>query len=468
MPLVSQKNQPGSLHFLLLIAVFLLSRCIFYYAGIWFDFTPLTSYWQYLDTWSLQHNLLQALWYQSAQPPLFNLFLGALLKLSPGYPSLIFPLIFMMISMINAALLLKIIAIISRNLKLATGVSIIYLLAPATVLLENELFYTGFVSMLFLVSALLLLKWIETRRSLYSFFFFLMLAMICLTKSFYHLAWMGLVALLLSIKFFPGIPVRKAAIAAAFPLFLVAGWYGKNYYLFRNFSASSWVGMNLARLVYHDKVVIDSSSIASVPPFFPVSSYTRFIDPAIDSLEKRNGLVLNKEFKQGRDINMFNAQYSRISRLYLQAAKEEIAKHPGTYLKNVSTAGLIFFTPASSYFKVQENEKKMKYYDAAGSLNFNSFFTEKSHQKKSLAISSLVMMLFYAVSIAHHIRISKDPGNFSSLNYFILITIFYSLLVSSFFEYGDNMRFRYEIQPLFLVLLAQYFQALLNRRKRLE
>jgi hypothetical protein len=51
----------------------------------------------------------------------------------------------------------------------------------------------------------------------------------------------------------------------------------------------------------------------------------------------------------------------------------------------------------------------------------------------------------------------------SLFNIFIMLTIGYVFLASSFFEHYENMRFRFEATPLFLVLLAQAIMIRGNR-----
>jgi hypothetical protein len=67
-----------------IMAAFALSRVAAHAAGIRFDATPLTWYWQYIDPVLLQERLLESLYYSHTQPPLFNLLLGINLKLFPS------------------------------------------------------------------------------------------------------------------------------------------------------------------------------------------------------------------------------------------------------------------------------------------------------------------------------------------------------------------------------------------------
>ena len=66
---------------LAIAGVFAVSRVAARLAGVTFDTSPLTRFWQIADTNLLHHHLLQTLWNLHSQPPLFNLWLGINLKL---------------------------------------------------------------------------------------------------------------------------------------------------------------------------------------------------------------------------------------------------------------------------------------------------------------------------------------------------------------------------------------------------
>ena len=78
---------------LVIVLVFILSRIMFSLKGGSFLATPLLFAKQYLDPLLLENDLLRSLFYLHSQPPLFNFFLGAILKVSP-MPALSYELLF--------------------------------------------------------------------------------------------------------------------------------------------------------------------------------------------------------------------------------------------------------------------------------------------------------------------------------------------------------------------------------------
>jgi hypothetical protein len=69
---------------LLLTAAFVISRIAYYRAGVRFDLSPLFGYWQYVDLDLLRHDLVRSVYYLHSQPPLFNLYLGLVVKVFGG------------------------------------------------------------------------------------------------------------------------------------------------------------------------------------------------------------------------------------------------------------------------------------------------------------------------------------------------------------------------------------------------
>ncbi len=72
----------------------------------------------------------------------------------------------------------------------------------------------------------------------------------------------------------------------------------------------------------------------------------------------------------------------------------------------------------------------------------------------------LILYVFVFFILA---RITLQTRSITPWNLFILITIGFVFVISSFFEHYENMRFRFETEPLFLILAAQVFSRLFSR-----
>jgi hypothetical protein len=465
----------------LLLIVFLLSRLIVLAAGIQMDYMALFRNWQYLDVTTLRTNLLAGLWYDHTQPPIFNLFLGLVVKTFGSGASLAFILLFKAFTLLNSFLLLAILRKITGHPWLPLIITLFYLLSPATFIFENELFYTSFITFLLLTAAWFLVRlgppilahqpdhagvtWGKAAG------FFLPLILVCLTRSMYHIVWL---LILSGIVWFANREKRNANIllwSAFISLLMVGSWYVKNAILFHSFSTSTWMGMNMARNVFHDAPVADSSRIASIEPFSRISAYHNFV-PAnygteYSGLEDRD---LMEEFKNDSFINEKNIAYIAVSRRYTEECKQAIKTHPFSYARNVAQSAIIYFAPATRYPTTEYLSEKMKWYDVLYSFNLSHFAHGKQQRRIALTISAIPKFFIYLFVffwlVRETIRRRQVPGGL--LTIFITLVIGYIFSISSLFEHYENMRFRYEAEPLFLLLSGIVLSGLLTRRKGLR
>lgn len=429
------------------------------------NYDSINVYWQYLSLDSLQHDLLKGVWYNHTQPPIFNLFLGGILKLFGSYAALAFPLIFKLITIINVLLLYKCLKLLVCYSKIPLIISLLYVLSPATMILENELFYTTFITMLLLTSSYFLIQF--TRRNNYWFAigFLLPLAFACLTRGMYNIGWLVVIALV-SIFYFRKTAFRTLTVVSVCCIVLATSWYVKNYVIFEKFTTSTWLGMNLARNVFHDHDVKDSSKIESIEPFSQISVYRPFITGV---LEKRyaglNDAELLKEFKNGKHVNLNHISYIEVSQKYAEASKAQIKRNPAAYLRNVLQSVVIFFAPATRYPFAEIQSQKIKYYDIAYSFNLNHFAKGKEERRWAMVLSSMPKIIMYVITFGLILTGIKRRKYVSALNLFILLTFAYIFFISSCVEHYENMRFRFEIEPLFLLLLSQVLDQNLKKGK---
>jgi hypothetical protein len=468
-------NSPGEKQsyrseILVLLIAFLLSRTLVAFSGIHFKYQALYVYWQYLDTETLRHHLLQGLWYDHSQPPLFNLLLGLVLKLAGSHAPLVFSSSLHLISLVNCLLLFTLLKRTVPNRYIPVIVTLVYLLSPALMILESELFYTTFISMLLLIGSFFLVRLdSDSRKPPVAapaphasrqwgnvIGVCLPLLMLCLTRSMYHLLWLILVGAVLLYRLRKSAVFPKLLAGLSFCLLLTAGWYGKNYVVFGQFAASSWIGMNFARVVFYDHYSSDSSRIEAIEPFSDLRYYRSFIHG--DDEKKFAGLddrdLIQKE-KNDSFRNLNQVEYLEISRQYMAASKAYVKARPFTYLGNVLKATIIFFAPATRYPYAEPEAAKIRYYDLFYSFNLSQLAKGLQQRRIALTLSAIPKMLVYMAVFWILLKDAIRRNEMTLLNLFIFGTIGFVFLISSLIEHYENMRFRYEIEPLFLVLLGQ-------------
>ena len=438
-----------------LLASFLISRIILSFFKVEMDYSAIATYWQYLSLDSLENNLLNGIWYNHTQPPVFNLFLGGITKLFGTEAASVFPYVFRLITIINVTLLCKSLQLLVTHPKIPLFVSLLYLLSPATMILENELFYTTFMTMLVLVSSYSLIRFDKERSYLFAFGFMLPLAVACLTRSMYNLSWLIVIAVVSTI-YYKKLSLRMLTIASVMCVLLAGSWYLKNYFIFGKFTTSTWLGMNLARNVFHDHTFPDTTKIESIEPFSKISSYQRFISGNLEN--KYAGLndhELLSEFKNGSHVNENHINYIEVSEKYADASKAYIKSNPWSFVKNAMQSSVIFFAPATRYPFAEPQSKKIQFYDVAYSFNLTHFAKNKGERRVALVVSALPKIILYVLTFGFVILGLKRTGRISAVNLFIILTFLYIFSVSTLMEHYENMRFRFEIEPLYLLLLGQ-------------
>lgn len=162
---------------LTIILIFIAYRIFFLLNGG--SFISKTIYFakQYLDPLYLKDDLLRSIFYLHSQPPLFNLLLGTVLKISPA-PSLTFELIFRTIGLLIPLLFYGILILIGIKRIPAFWITIVFMFNPTLILYENLLYYTYLEAFLILLAIFFLLRWL-IDKIFYNLIFF-WISMLCL------------------------------------------------------------------------------------------------------------------------------------------------------------------------------------------------------------------------------------------------------------------------------------------------
>ena len=147
-------RSPDLPYLLALAALFAVSRVVFRLVGVRFSTDQLRIAIQYLDPELLRHHLAQSVWYLHTQPPLYNLFLGVVLKLFPGHEGLAFHAVHLALGLAFCLALYLLLAGFSLPRPAAAAIALAVSVSPAAILYENRLFYDYPVLVLLTLAAL--------------------------------------------------------------------------------------------------------------------------------------------------------------------------------------------------------------------------------------------------------------------------------------------------------------------------
>jgi hypothetical protein len=439
--------------------------------GVRFADETLGTLYQYLDPVILREDLARGLYYLHAQPPLFNLGLGMVLKLFPASYSVVFSLLFGL----AALLLLLGMTWLMKDQGVPGVVNgivvLVFALSPNFVVYRNWLFYTLPVALLLVAGAVFLSVYSRTgRRVALGAFAFCAVALM-LTRSLYHPLYLVIVAAAV-VPFLAPKPRREFALAAALSLLAVNVWFLKNHVLVDSYSASTWVGLSLAKRwpISQDETRA-LKELGALPPFWhrrpflepdELRSYGFFeesssVHPALDAPYKSNG-----------EPNFNHRDYIEVSDGMLEGNLYLIRNYPGRYLQRVGTALLLYLQPGpnSVHFLVDYDfERVHAYRDFLTRYIFLGGKVERPIRMLDPR-PNLFIVVFAVALVTGFYRLAKGPPEARPLEIFMLVSVLWVTLVANLLEIGENDRMRWEIEPFLAVWLAGLASAVLSRRRR--
>jgi hypothetical protein len=468
-PSTALTRRRGRRYVLALVAVFLASRYVYWLAGVRFDSWALTNSWQLLPQDLLRNDLVRSLWYLHSQPPLWNAFIGATLQFPHAHG--LINIEFVVCTLALTVLLFFTMVELAVPMPLAFVTATLFVISPTTVLYENWMYYTYPVALLSVGAVWCFARYVRTKRVRYAAGVGTLLALLALTRASYHLIFVivGAAAVVVAA---PTLTRRRVLVAVGIPVLAVGGLYIKNYVLFGEPAASSWLGMNLAHSLLGNqpeavRADVDRGKLspqALTPAFIGINSYPFHPSPtgvpALDRPEKAPGVN-----------NYNNLAYIDVSRQYQKDAVTFIERHPDLYARTVGDAFRTMFVPASDFFGVQID--KQNFAELRGALDFENGLLGQRDEYRPPAPGELAttaapdarhiawMLVFaYAASLlaaavvaVRSIRRRRWSVPGATL-VFLAFVVTFSMFSSNMFELGENMRFRLETDPLVFAAMA--------------
>jgi hypothetical protein len=462
------KGEPG---LWVVLCLYLASRITYVALGLKFDTKWASDYGMHLLAPDLLKNdLWRSIYYLHGQPPLFNLFYAAILRLSPGNDAFGFQVSYWILGVITAVSLYVLLRRLRVQGAIAAAITVIFTLGSSAIFYETRGFYEHVDVTLLVVTTLLFEEYFRTRRTGTLAALFSALAAIVLIRTTFHLAWM--VVCLALVLFFDWKNWRKVVLVFCIPFLLATGWYAKNYFVFGQFTASTWTGLNIGRIStymlphYLRYPLIDQGKISSLAHLDSVFDYR--LD---QHQELKTGIpALDQVYKTPGNFNYNNVNVIPFSQQLLKDALTVIRLYPKNYLTNVYAATMTYFQQ-SSYFSTYPDTPPalLEWEKIDQAIYYKTWFhTDPSVPASSntlLHLGSLILghvdliMVGYALAILLGIiyllrsLFRRDPANpRQPAIVFIVFMLIYISVVSNVAELGTNFRFRYIADPFFWLL----------------
>jgi hypothetical protein len=452
-------NQIFESPFSWIVLAFVISRIVFFREGVRFDMSPMLWFWQFADPALLRAHLVQSVFYLHTQPPLFNLFTGLVLKMFTGLEVMIFHLIYIALGLILCLSLFS----IMRRLKIGRGLStlltILFTISPSCILYENWLLYTYPIATILTLSVFLLHRFVSENGMGYGVLFFAFLSFCALTRSIFHPLWylMNVLILVRCYKQY----ARKMIIASAIPMLLLILVFTKNYLVWNDLSSSTWLGMSLFKLATSHLPMSERRNLAAsgrlsetslVSPFKVLSSYPT----SLRKVPQTDVPVLDQQVRSTGFNNYNHFAYRQISRDYLRDALFIITKYPKYYFQGLLESWKIYSLSSSDAYFLTGNRTHIQRYDRIFDAVFYGKFSRRDGGTAWFLQFGIIVLI---VDSFARILKSKEQIPAERLTWiFLSINVLYMTVVGNALEIGENNRFRFEIDPMFLLLFAGFFR----------
>jgi hypothetical protein len=476
--------------FAVLAAAFVVSRVAAHLAGVRYDASLLDVSLQHLDNRLLEEHLIQSLWYQHTQPPLFNLLVGLVLKLSPLSPEVTFHLLWLGLGMVLVGVTYRLLVELRIPRVLALIATIVITCSPTVILYENWLAYEYPLTVALTAIALTSVKWVRTGRLPWLAATSLLAAGCVLTRALLNPVWFVAVLAILLIARRPVRRWRPALLAVGLPALVIAALMVKNQVLFGSPSFSSWLGWNLQRVTIDELPVetrqrlVDQgvlTPLATYPVFLPTETYAEVVAPCVR--QHPDVPALAEPRKQTGRENFNDECYLPIYRESLDNAIAAARAEPGATARAVLGSMQIWSESSSQYAFVYDNRLKIDGadtvyrqlvlldvpYDPPVKTNAGWWIpigTPGGRWRFSLTViaATAIAALAGARGVVRVLR-RRATGTDAALAV-IGVTVVAVTVVGNLFEIGENNRFRFMVEPITFVAFTWFVARLWVRARR--
>jgi len=450
----NQVREIASMHrwWVLLGLVFVLSRALYFAAGMRIDTTPVGSYLQYVDPALLRNHLWQSLLYLHEQPPGFNLYLGLVLK--SGHPAVVFLAVQLLLGLALAFSLMSLMTRLGIVPWLAFAFTTLFVASPITMLYENWVFYEYPVMVFLTVAAWALERCTRTASFRHFLIFFAAIATVASIRAVYHLAWFLLLAVwLLSLARHHW---RRILLAAAVPGILIVAVYLKNYVMFGDIIPGQvFRKMNFADMVQQQA---PDGSINRLERQGRIGNILEI--PALDTdvyafagsvnQPARTGIPLFDAPRKSTGANNWNSTWmAKVADAEYRDAQVVADEDPEVYWRQIRANLRAYLLPATDVFPFNATPVAnslrpfLNWYEriTSGELSSDSSSNEDP-------VAWLNLWLFPACLVGGIVFAVRTRSPTLS---FLLFNIVYDTAVTVLFASGDHNRYREEVATYYVV-----------------
>ncbi len=456
-------------HALLVAVGFTVARLFYWKLGFRFDATTLDLFLQFVDPELLRTDLLRSLFYLRDQPPLFNLFLGLVLKAFPGSYARAFQVAFVAMGAAGAFASYALARRLRAGALAAALIALAVSSSPTTVLYEQWLFYAYPLAVLWIVAALSLHAVLRRPTARGALVATGVVALIALTRGTVHLV--VLVGVLGALALARRGHARAILAGGAAPVLLVLALYVKHATVFGGLVIGGFYrDVNIAIM---QKRHIDKATLARlerkgrIPPGCPAQ-----IHPSVDldgllsaaqlpAPPLRGVPILDRPWKSTGWTNWNSSAAEVVGRACAGASAALRHARPDAYGAAVRENVRRYLSPA---------DRDQPLHGADGVKRSRLLALNTASDRVALVVgpdeisltvvAGLVSALLLPCAGAVRFALLRKKRKGRGLSPELLITVFtagivaYSSIGVILYSWGDHNRYRAEIMPLVWVVVA--------------
>ncbi len=458
------------------LAIFAVSRVVYFVAGVRFNALPVGTFWQMIDPELMRTDLLRSLWYLHMQPPGYNFAVGLIVKLFPNHYAGALWTVQIAMGAAIAVCLFRLICWLGVPDSWSFVLTSIFVISPACVLFENEATYEYPVLLFLLLSALALIRFCEGLATRWTLAFFGCLLVLMLIRNSFHIVYLLAVAAGL-LWFLPA--GRRAILMGVIPAVLTAGGiYVKNGILFGRFVSSTWLGMATGgtttfQLTYDeaDDLIARGvvSPLAEIDPFSKLSEY----DPYIHRPPLTGIPVLDQDATSTGHANFNNLAYLQVHDQYLKGSIAIWRHYPIAYVRSVLIAWFSYFRPATDLHYFDRASRPIKRWERLfDTVVFGQVrqpedrpdfldLKEEGHNFSRVLYTGMFLIVMIPAAVIWGVaqllvprwRLRWTRAQLVVLG-FMLFTIVYLALVSTLLSSFEENRYRFPLDGYFAALVG--------------
>lgn len=459
------KSNLNSFH--IIVILFVISKIVIY-QNFFQIHQNLNSYWQLAPLDLLRNDLINTIMYLHSQPPLWNIIIGFLLKLTNSDLVILTKIIHLFHCFFSFIILL-IIKFYCKEFKLSKfnslTVFIFFIIHPSVIFYENLPFYSHSVTFLITILSYLIYQLLKTQNYKYEVYFYIVTIFLIYLISAFHPF-----LLILFFIIFRFVNYRNGKhdkiifkIINFIPIIIVAFMpYLKNHHVFGTFTKGTWSGFQIAVTTMHipGNYVIGHAlgSVCQLGNPFGGQYYEKNIDREKEIKNyflkyKKDKNELNHKTLIGKKSFRNNLGFITRSEWCLEKNLELIKNNKLLWVKGRINEFILPHVQLGIDYDIIEFPKG--YEDIK---KFKKKLFDNNLIKKTKQILILIFMISIYLLFFYKIILSRDK-NYIRYFYFLVFMLYgYIMTISGIFGNQEGQRFMHYgfiIQILFIIELMR-------------